>query len=296
MIHQLKPTFRQLTWNDNSSFNVKVDVRENLLNSYHYHPELELILLRRSAGIRVIGSYKDYFTHDDLVLIGKNVPHAFFHERQYLDKSSINPPEALVIQFNENFMGKEFMELPELKGIKDLFASSRPGLCITSEGKKRIIPLMEQMLYISAFDKILLLLEIIRILINKNSWRPLAVEGSMGSSDMEVGERINRVLDFTIENYDQNIKIEEVARIINMTKESFCRYFKTQTDKTYLEFLIELRIKKACRMIQENQLSIKEISYSCGFNSLSNFHYQFKKIIKLSPLEYKCEISKKHLS
>jgi AraC-like DNA-binding protein len=106
---------------------------------------------------------------------------------------------------------------------------------------------------------------------------------------MEVDKRINKVLDFTFEHYHQNIRIEEVAEMINMTKESFCRYFKAKTRKTYLEFLIEFRICKACRMIVDDQMSIKEIGYSCGFDSPSNFHHQFKKIIKQSPLEYKCQ-------
>ena len=72
-----------------------------------------------------------------------------------------------------------------------------------------------------------------------------------------------------------------------MTKESFCRFFKAQTNKTYVEYLNEFRVKAACLMLANNQLTIKEICYSCGFNSLSNFHFQFKKIMKTSPLNYR---------
>jgi AraC-like DNA-binding protein len=122
---------------------------------------------------------------------------------------------------------------------------------------------------------------------DKDACRVLVSEESIDQPAMEPDTRVEKVLDFTFGHYDQNIKIEEVAEMINMTKESFCRYFKAKTGKTYLEFLIEFRIRKACRMIVENQLSIKEISYSCGFDSLSNFHYQFKKIVKQKPLEYK---------
>ncbi|HVU85253.1 MAG TPA: AraC family transcriptional regulator, partial [Puia sp.] len=267
--------------------NVKVDIGETLSNSYHYHPEMELILLKRSRGIRIIGASVENFTDNDLVLIGRNLPHAFLHEHQYLDNNLTDPPEAIVIQFNEAFAGNGFLDLPELKEIKRLFITARQGLTITENGKRTIIPLVEKILYSSSLDRILVLLQILKIMTDKDACRVLVSEESIDQPAMEPDTRVEKVLDFTFGHYDQNIKIEEVAEMINMTKESFCRYFKAKTGKTYLEFLIEFRIRKACRMIVENQLSIKEISYSCGFDSLSNFHYQFKKIVKQKPLEYK---------
>jgi AraC-like DNA-binding protein len=271
----------------NASLNVKVDIGETLSNSYHYHPEMELILLKRSRGIRIIGASVENFTDNDLVLIGRNLPHAFLHEHQYLDNNLTDPPEAIVIQFNEAFAGNGFLDLPELKEIKRLFITARQGLTITENGKRTIIPLVEKILYSSSLDRILVLLQILKIMTDKDAYRVLVSEESIDQPAMEPDTRVEKVLDFTFGHYDQNIKIEEVAEMINMTKESFCRYFKAKTGKTYLEFLIEFRIRKACRMIVENQLSIKEISYSCGFDSLSNFHYQFKKIVKQKPLEYK---------
>lgn len=100
-------------------------------------------------------------------------------------------------------------------------------------------------------------------------------------------ERLSEVLAYTYSNYDDHISIEQVAKIANLTKESFCRYFKSRAQKTYLEFLTELRISKACQMIKRGDQSVKEIGYSCGFDSLSNFYDRFKKIMKLSPLEFK---------
>ncbi|MEO5995176.1 MAG: AraC family transcriptional regulator [Chitinophagaceae bacterium] len=287
MVRTLKPALRQLTWDNNFSINVKVEPVEYLSNSCHYHPEIELVLLKRSAGTRIIGTSVENFTVNDVVLIGKNVPHAFLHDEKCLQKNNSRPPEALVIQFYETFLGKEFLELPEFKEIQHLFIMARQGLCLTDEGKKKIIPLMEKMLHASSLGRILLLLEILKIMINKKFYRILISVGYVYQVKTEDERRINKIVDFTSKNYDHNIRIDDVAGIVNLTKESFCRYFKAQTHKTYLEFLIEYRINKACRMIIENQKSIKEIGYSCGFDSLSNFHYQFKKIIKQSPLEYK---------
>lgn len=289
MANCLKPSYRQVIWNTNSSLNVKIDVKENLLNSYHYHPEIELILVKRSAGLRLIGTSMGNFGDNEVVLIGKNLPHAFLHDEQYLNSDLANPPEAVVIQFSETFMGNQFLDLPEFREIKGLFVLARQGLCLTDEGKLKIIPLIENMLQASSLEKILSLLEILKIMVSENSYKILISEEGKYHLQMDVDKRINKVLDFTVEHYHQNIKIEAVAEMINMTKESFCRYFKAKTQKTYLEFLIEFRICRARRLIIEDQMSVKEIGYSCGFDSLSNFHHQFKKIVKQTPLEYKCQ-------
>jgi AraC-like DNA-binding protein len=98
--------------------------------------------------------------------------------------------------------------------------------------------------------------------------------------------RFNDVLNYTYSNFDEYITIEKVAGIANLTRESFCRYFKAHANKTYIEFLTEYRISRACRMIKEGERSVKEIGYACGFNSLSNFYCQFKRITKLSPLAF----------
>lgn len=284
----MKPSYRQLAWNTNASLIVKTDKSENLLvSSYHYHTEVELILLKNSCGIRVIGSHVGNFGFNEVLLIGKNLPHAFLHSQQCISNELNGEPEALVIQFDETFMGEHFLNLPELKAIKKLLTLARSGLLLTEETGKRVIPLMEQMRQVSSLDRILLLLEILRTMVAEDAYEILTDETSVPETYGIGDDRLKKVLDYTIANYDHNIKIEEVADICNMTKESFCRYFKTRTGKTYVDFLTRFRIYKACRLIAANDLSIKEIGYSCGFDSLSNFHQHFKKIVGQSPLEFK---------
>ncbi len=286
MLDKLKPTFRQLPFYNNASLHIKIDSGQKLRNTLHYHPEIELILLKRSSGTRIIGNSVQAFTNNDVFLIGKNTPHCFIHEEQYL-LDETNTPEAVVVQFYETFLGKEFLALPELKEIQQLFNIAKQGVTITDRGKIHIIPLMEQMLNASPFDRILLLLQILRIMLNKNSYKVLVAEEYAYQLKSADDYRINKILNFTSENFDKNIRIEQIAELVNLTKESFCRYFKSQTGKSYLEFLIQFRIRRACNTLLRNQMTIKEIAYSCGFDSLSNFHYQFKKVIKQSPLEYR---------
>ncbi|HEY4196655.1 MAG TPA: AraC family transcriptional regulator [Mucilaginibacter sp.] len=286
MLNNLKPTYRQLAFHHDASLHVKIDSGENLRNSLHYHPEIELILLKRSAGMRVIGNSLETFKHKDVFLIGKNTPHSFHHQEDCLLNKD-NAPEAIVVQFYDTFLGKEFLALPEFKEIQHLFTIAKQGVSLSEPGKIEVIPLIEKMPCATSLERILLLLNILRIMSNKGSYTLLTEEHDFFQLKEADDNRINKILNFTSENYDRNIKIEQIAVMVNLTKESFCRYFKSQTGKSYLEYLIEFRVCKACKILLKNQLSIKEVAYSCGFDSLSNFHYQFKKIIKQSPLEYK---------
>ena len=285
MLKALKPSFKQVTHNGNSSFNVKIDRGINLSNAWHYHPEVELILIKHSAGTRIVGNSVESFAGNDLVLIGRNTPHAFLHDEKLQDYRNGNP-EAMVIQFSENFLGNDFLRLPELKEVYELLIKSRHGLSITEVGKREIIPLVEKIFKVPAFDGIILLLEILKKMTASETHRVLVSNKYRPYLSMINDQRFNTILDYTYENFDEHISINDVARIANLTKESFCRYFKTQVNKTYVEFLTEYRISRACQMIKEGEKSIKEIGYSCGFDSLSNFYYQFKKITKVSPLEF----------
>jgi AraC-like DNA-binding protein len=287
----MKPTLRKVTLNPQFSFNVRIDKGEKLLNKWHYHPELELILLKGSAGTRIIGSSVENFQHNDLVMIGKDIPHTFIHDKRYLAKRTSRRAQALVIHFFDNFLGEDFLSLPELKEVQNLFSVARQGVCFNEESKKHIIPQMEKMLDAPPLKRLLILLDILGIMTHENSYRLLFPKGVDYDyqTNKEDENRINKIFEFTAKHYNKNIRLEEVASLVSLTKESFCRYFKSQTRKTYVEFLIEFRIGHACRMLIENQKSIKEIGYCCGYDNLSNFYHQFKKTLNKSPIEYQNE-------
>ncbi|HRO44805.1 AraC family transcriptional regulator [Agriterribacter sp.] len=287
MLKTAKPSFKHVSWSGNSCFNAKIDCGENLSNAWHYHPEIELILIKNSEGTRIIGTSVENFKNNDLLLIGKNLPHAFLHEERFLQNKD-NPPEAMVLQFHENFLGSDTLLRPEFREIQQLLSTACQGLFVEDHARTRIIPMIEKIFEAVSLDRIIILLNILKILTERNTCRTLIKTEPVHAKYAE-DPRITSILDYTYANYDEHIRIDDVAKIANLTRESFCRYFKTSTNKTYLEFLTAFRISKACNMIKYDQRSIKEIGYSCGFDSLSNFYYQFRRIMKLSPLEFKRE-------
>ena len=287
----MKPTLRKVTLNPESSFSVRKDEGINLINNWHYHPELELLLMRKTAGTLIVGDRVENFLHNDVIFIGPNLPHTFVHEGKYLSKTTKRDiPEAIVIHFHQEFFGNEFMALPELHCIRHVLSVSNQGLKINCKAKKAILPLLSRIVDSPPIDRLLILFEILKTISFSGSYTLLASKGFVSNVNKSDECRINSIYNYTFENYQSAIKIEEVAAKVNLTKESFCRYFKEKTHKTYTEFLMELRIGQACRLLIEEDLSIKEIAYSCGYNNISNFHHQFKKIKNKSPREFRNDL------
>lgn len=286
----MKPALRKVSMDASSSFNFRIDTGTKLLNNWHFHPELELIHIKNSGGTRIIGDTVHHFGNNDLLLIGANLPHTFIHDPQYLKNKKNNNAQAYVIHFRESFMGNEFLSLPELNEIKKVISDSKRGLLVQPKEKKQIITLMGKMPEASNIERLLLLLHILKALTIKKAYTHLVSQGFMyNNTKIEDEDRINKVYSYTANNFDQGIRIEEVAELVNLTKESFCRFFKAKTNKTFFEFLIEFRIGHACRMLVENQMTVKDIGFSCGYDNISNFYHQFKNVMKKSPIQYQQE-------
>ena len=108
-------------------------------------------------------------------------------------------------------------------------------------------------------------------------------------------DRIKKAFNFIKENYKNDVLLKEIANEFHMTVPSFCRYFKSQTNKTFIEFLIEYRINNALKLLTQTDKDIKNISFECGFNNYSHFNRSFKKINSISPSDYRKKINKSQL-
>jgi AraC-like DNA-binding protein len=178
--------------------------------------------------------------------------------------------------------------LPEAYLIPKLFEKAKSGLLITGEAKARLEPLMRAAVQATDLDRIIIFLSILKILSETSEIQTIATEhhAFKQSNESDV-QRINKVCNYTLSNYKKEITLEEVASLSNLSVTSFCRYFKLITKKTYYDFLLEIRISQACRLLIEDKLLTEVICFECGFNNVSNFYRHFKKITKVTPLEYK---------
>ncbi|WP_201983924.1 AraC family transcriptional regulator [Hymenobacter rubidus] len=284
----MKAHFHKVPVAPQSSFSVRHDQKPNFGTVWHYHPELELHYVIKGEGVRLMGDNISNFSSGEIVLLGANLPHTWRCNEEYFQGNPEKEVEAIVIQFLPECLGRYLFGLPEAYLIPKLFEKAKSGLLITGKAKAKLAPLMRQAVHATDLDRIIIFLSILKILSETTETKTIASEhhAFKQSNESDV-QRINKVCNYTLSNYKKEITLEEIASISNLSVTSFCRYFKLITKKTYYDFLIEIRISQACRQLIEDKLPTEVICFECGFNNVSNFYRHFKKITKMTPLEYK---------
>lgn len=282
----MKPTLRKAIPEVENSFVVRKDVGSNMKNNWHYHVECELLCIKKSSGIWLIGDYEGRFESGDVILIGSGTPHSYRHEDKYIKEASAQG-EALVTLFLPEIFGDSFLNLPESREIKSLLELSKRGLKMRGTMRKNIEKMMEEMQLAGKGRKLINLLNILHLVSEKKEFETLTTEGYSCTTERINNDRLRLVIEHTYFNYHKQITIEEIASLVNMSIHSFCRFFKEKTRKTYMQFLMEVRIGQACKLLIEDDKHSAEVGYTCGYNSISHFNHQFKIIKNKSPLEFK---------
>lgn len=262
------------------SFSIRQDKVPGVNNKLHYHPEIELIHFKSGSGIQYVGDSVSRFSTGDVVLVGSNLSHCWQFDRDTGDNIDVR-----VAHFCENFWGEDFLDLPENRGIKQTLERAGRGIQLTGKYKEKVKELLEESLESEGSWRIILLMEILT-LISRSKQKMLASPGFRPNCDALCEDRINRVFEYAHANFRKKISLKEIADVANMSENSFCRYFKSKTRKTFVQFLNEIRIGHACKLLMENNMSIKQIYYESGFNNVTSFHKYFKCITGKSPLHY----------
>lgn len=287
----MKAILRKVDAGKDCSFSVREDILPYLYNHWHFHPELELTMIRKGKGIRLVGDSLEEFDDGDIILLGSNLPHMWRNYPVYFEKDSHLHIEAVAIHFTENFWGNTFYSLPEMKPIRELFENARQGLKITGNIRNLVQQKMEEIILIGGIKRIELLLHLLELIATSGSYERLSSIGFTNSYNLTNTDKINDIYVYTFNNFKERITINAIAEAVNLSPHSFCRYFKTRTLKTYWQFLSEIRVGYACKLLIENRLSIGQICYESGFNNLSNFNRCFKTTTGKTPLQYFKEYS-----
>jgi len=183
--------------------------------------------------------------------------------------------------------------MPETRQIKELLQKATAGLKLTGRLQRNLPRLLEEMVTASPGKKLISLLSVLQEIAETREYVALSSDGFIHRSTDGDTDKIRQVFEYTFNHFNEIIAIKDVASLLNMTSPSFCRYFKTKTQKTYIRFLMEVRIGYACRLLTEDEKNVTGISYECGYNNISHFNHQFKLIMGMSPLAYKRDYFKK---
>ncbi len=276
----MKPMIEKLPLAVDSSFVARTHRTPLFEVPWHQHIEYELILFTEGAGLSFIGNAVDEFEVDDIFFLGSDLPHTFQKSHKDLITS------AIVIHFREDFWGKDFLTLPECKAIKKLLATSAHGMKLTGETKKILKPLIHALESESGFIKIVRLCECLQILSQTQDYKLISTQQIKAVNPQEQ-IRIDSIFQYTMENFKSPIELAVIAGIANMTVPAFCSYFKKRTRKTYLDFVHEIRIGYACKLLLTTQMNILDICYESGFESIANFNRQFLRRKNMTPGQFR---------
>ncbi len=269
-----------------SSFKIDVYHQPYFKRSWHYHPEYELLLITSGYGTRLVGDYSGDFRKGDLVLIGGLLPHAWIADPAFHKENSDTYCESIYIQFKKEIFGTHFIDVPELTGVRNILRLSKRGLEISGKNKPLIIDLIMELPQLKPLNQLLHLLKILD-LINQSALTFLASKEYIENKFTFQSRRMKLIHEYIMENFKEEISLETCAQKTRMTVTSFCRFFKAHTNQTFSRFLNTVRIDFAGKLLQNTDMSVKEIAYECGFNSVAYFNQQFRHLLKSSPLEFR---------
>ncbi|MFH6767776.1 AraC family transcriptional regulator [Gaetbulibacter aquiaggeris] len=247
----------------------------------HQHEDIQLSYIVEGEGTLIVGDKVNQYQKNDIVVIGSHLPHVFKSNINYGKKSHM-----LTLFFAKDSFGKDFFELEELKELTAFFKRAAHGFKVTSS-KKAIALLFMQLENASKLSRFLILLELLKkaSVCNYISLSSFIYDKKYKETE---GKRMQEVFDYTMSHFKNDITLESISEVANMTKNAFCKYFKKRTNKTYFRFLNELRVEHTCKLlIDKNDSSIEDLAYESGFRNISNFNRQFKIIKNMSPNNFR---------
>lgn len=269
-----------------SSIAVKKEITPFMDYPWHYHPEFEIIFVEESYGIRLMGNHIGNFRNGDLMFISPNLPHVWKNDNDFYQGNPNLKVVVYVIHFMEDVFGENFFILPEFAHIRKLFLLGQQGILMKGKNYEKITALIKEVYNASGLDRLVLFLKTLDTIANVQDYELLSSPGYINSVNQIDTHRINKVVNYLMENYTQELKLEEIAILINMNKSSFCRYFKSRTNKTCSQFLNEIRIAHACKLLVNTNMTATQVCYETGYNNISHFNRQFKFITNTTTKNY----------
>ena len=287
--HQMKSIVQKSAIPHSKLLVVKRLEELNFDPSLHQHPEYQLFLVLKGWGTRFIGDNIKPFKPGDLVFTGPNLPHLW---RNDPDTKKSSKTLGIVIYFPQNFLSEIINSKEEMENIRLLFEKAGRGLEIYGKTNKMVNKMMQELLYAKGVSRLIILLQILNTIADSTDSHPITHVNYIPINNKTESDRMNKIYRYIMKNFRNKISLEVIADLINMTPSSFSRYFKSRVNKSFSDFIKELRIDYARKLLNENKISINSVSYDSGYTTLSNFNKQFKEVTGKTPLQYRNEYLK----
>ena len=258
---------------------VQIDKEPIFYNRLHQHEEIQISHIINGSGKLLVGNTIHQFSKGDTYIIGSNLPHIFKNVQDEFDAHMVT------VFFTQNTFGQNFFNLPYFTELESFFNKSDSGFKVISN-KKKISKFILKLSSQEKLSRFISFIELLDLLV-KVEIEPLSKFVYSKSLSTNEGERLQVIFDFVFKNFHNPIALEDISKMAFMTPNAFCRFFKQRTNKTFFQFLIELRVEHACQLLNTKKgMNINQVSDLSGFNSISNFNKKFKKIKGITPTQY----------
>jgi AraC-like DNA-binding protein len=239
----------------------------------HYHEEYELNFIENGKGVkRIVGDSVEEIENWELVLIGPNIPHAWFTHKCKTELFEIT------IQFHRDLFHEVFLKRTQLSSIRTLFETSLKGILFSRETIQRIAPRLKELEHRTGFDSIIELMLILNELSMDTASRCLTGDKIYHADYIYMDSvRMEKLIDFINTNFSRPIRLGEAAELAQMSETAFSRFFKAKTGSNFVDFLNDIRLGHASRMLIDTKDTITGIAAACGFTNISNFNRTFKR-------------------
>jgi AraC-like DNA-binding protein len=267
------------------SFVVKRIVRPYFSADFHFHEECQLVYILSGSGIRIIGHSIERFEKGDLTFIGSNVPHVWYSESG--SDQIYSEAESLALYINSSLVCEQLSLLIDVKEIQQFFIEAERGIKIEGKKKELISTILAQMTEQRNLTLLGSFVNILDHLRDPSDAVWLNAANPISTYSAQPPGRIPKLMEYIHQNFKEQITLEKAASVAGLQLHAFCRFFKSLTNRTFSEFLNDVRIGFACKLLQESELSITQIALECGYVNISYFNRCFKKINDITPKEYR---------
>lgn len=267
---------------------------DNFYDPIHFHEEFQITLILKGVGYLFVADNAIPFREGETYLFGKNLPHVLKSNKELAKNSENKNVKAITVFFSQDLIMNSLSQIPEAYSVQRLIDHAIYGIKVSEKISPSISKSLHTLTRKEGFDKYLLLLKILQKISKDSYLKFVSSTGVPIHTVIDNVPKINKVFDYIRENYQKKITLEEIANYVNMSPTAFSRYFKYKTQKTFSRVLIEVRIGNACKFLIQDNMSTTECCYSCGFNSISNFHRHFKSVTGFTPLEYRKQVLNKN--
>lgn len=258
--------------------------KDNFDYPLHFHPEFELnYLYDCQNATRIIGDSIEQIGQYELCLVGPNL----YHDWQIGKCQIISTSREVTTQFVANIFPTELLAKDMFKPITTLLKNSEHGVLFSAETAREIEPMLKELAESKGFDAYLIFERIMYKLAISPGQRILANESFQTDNKASTDVRMEKIHSFMMQNYHKKIMLQDLADILNMSTVSVTRLIKQMTSKSFIDYLNEIRLGFATRLMIDSNLTISEICYKCGFNNISNFNRIFKRFQGLTPTEFR---------